>query len=354
MARLSKGPYLVIAALAAMAFFGAWMKTYALNASSACVYTLAEHDAAAADVLFVGTSRTGRGIDAGYIQKHLASEYGKPLTVERISLSSSNAPQFRPVLRRYVAERGAPKLVFLQLLYNFKPENERTADMPVNPPRNVAFASVSELMEIRRTAQLNDHDTVLPRSLEAGYSSLPAMLLAKLEMSIVAAMKYPAHWVLRRTAGCKGDEMHRHWNRFRIYNSIDDQVRFEPETEERKRMRLANLKITGEYLPLAPLSPKRRFENGQIKAMIDLLEKAGSRVVLMYLPALGERTIAPEAHEALKAVFPNNQLVHPMSLFAGEAGDKLAISFVDTHHVNLYGALQFSRYFAAQIAAEVP
>lgn len=354
MARLSKGPYLVIAVLAAMAFFGAWVKTYALNASSRCVYTLAEHDAAPADVLFVGTSRAGRGIDTGYIQKHLAAEYGKPLTVERISLSSSNATQFRPVLQRYVSERGAPKLVFLQVLYNFKPENARVADMPINPPRNVAFAPVSELMEIRRTAELNDLDTVLPRTLEAGYTSLPAMLLAKLEMSIVAAMKYPAHRLLGRTTGCKGDEMHRHMNPFRIYNSIDDQVQFAPETAERKKARLGNLKITANYLPFAPLSSKRRFENGQIKAMIDLLEKAGSRVQLMYLPALGERTIAPRTVEGLNAVFPNNPLVHPMSLFEGAAGDKLAVSFIDTHHVDLYGALQFSRYFAARIAAEVP
>ncbi|MEM8686924.1 MAG: hypothetical protein AAGF81_06330 [Pseudomonadota bacterium] len=353
MVRLSKGPYFIVLALALLAFFGAWVRTYALTPSSACVYTLAEQNAAPADVLFVGTSRMGRGVDAGYMEKRLAAQYGRQVTVERISLSTSNVTQFRPVIKRYVEARGAPKLVFLQLIYNFKPEERRSADMPVNPPRNVAFAPLDELLQIQNEARLNDHETVLPRSLEAGYMSIPAMLLAKVEMTIVAALKYPAHRFLGRTTGCRGAEMHRHMNPTRLYNTIDDQVTFQPETEAGKKTRLANLKITQAYLPFAPLSPVRRFENQQMKAMIDQMEKGGSKVVLAYLPALGEREIAPEVLNEIKTAFPTTPLVHPMSLFAGEDGDKLAVSFVDTHHVNHYGALQFSRYFTARIAAEL-
>lgn len=350
MARVIIGPYVLIAALAAMAVFGSVVRTYALHANSGCVYRLAERDESPSNVLFIGTSRIGRGIDARYIEKRLVSEFGKIISVERISMFTPNAPQFRPVLKRYVDERGAPKLVFLQLLYNFKPERQREVDMPVNPSNNIAFASIAELADIQRNARLNDYDTVLPRWLEANYASLPVVIFTKLEMNIYAAMKFPGRWLSGRTTACRGESMFRHMSPGHLYDDIDDKVQFEPETAAQKDNRLANLEITADYLPFAPLSPKRQFENGQLQAMINFLESAGSEVVLIFLPALGETEIPAAVIDEIKTVFPNNRFEHPMSLYESEIGEKLAVSFLDTHHINRYGALLFSRYFTEVIA----
>ena len=343
---MKRAPIYLMLVLIGLAVLGGWSRTYALAPTVNCVYEMADSNAPAADVLFVGTSRTGRGIDPVYVQSRLADRHGVDATVERVALPASYPQQFRPFLQRYIEHRGAPKLVFFQLPYNFRSERHPEIDVPINTPRNLAHASLSELFSIRRDAQLNDYDEPLSRIFHRDYASIPVMLMNRLEMNIYAALKYPAHLMNGLTSECQGETLYRHNHPLRLYGDITDAVTFVPETPERMATRLEEQKETAQYMPFAIKGPMRRFENAQILATLDKLKRANSRIVLFYLPALGESRIPVGVEEDIASVFQNVNFAHPMALYQGPLADQLAVSFADTHHVDNFGALHISRYFA--------
>lgn len=343
---MKKAPIFLIAALLGLAAFGAWTKTYALAPTINCVYEMAELDKKPADVLFIGTSRTGRGIDPVYVQQRLNQQRAEKVTVERVALPASYPQQFRPFLRRYLDHRGSPKVIFYQLPYNFRQERHGEIDMPITMPRNLAHGTLSDLFAIRRDARLNDYGMGLTRTVDRDYASAPVMVLRWLEMQIYAALKYPSHRYNGLTSACHGEALYRHNHPLRLYGDIIDARTFVPETDARRAKRLEEQKETANYMAFDVTGPLRRFENAQIKATIATLKGASSRVVMYYLPALGEDRMPDGVVQDLTQTFPDTPFEHPMALYQGPLAEQLAVSFADTHHVDQFGALHLSRYFA--------
>lgn len=337
-------PVIVLVFLGALSVLGARQKPIDLPKHVLCAYQLADLERPAADIVFVGSSRIGRGIDPGYMMSRIASRSGKDISIERLALTRPNIPQFRPLLARYIAQRGAPRHVVLQLLYNFKPDRQRTWDLPVNNGRNLAFADLDELREIRASAKLNEYDTVLPRTLEAGYRSLPALVLQKVETNIFSALRWPAKQ-LTGTQICPDSALPRQSQKTWLYNNVSDDMTFE-DTPEREQRRIRDYKISGNFLPMSPNHPFRQFETDQLRDLIEILEAAGSSVTLMILPALGDTELSQAERDEIAAAFPGYPLLHPYDLFKTGVGPNLGKSFADTHHATPYGALLYSRYFA--------
>jgi len=175
------------------------------------------------------------------------------------------------------------------------------------------------------------------------------MVLQKLETYIYAALRYPGQKLLGNLEMCKGKKLfnqnHRKW----LFESIDDSVTFE-QTEKQKKEFEKYLKNVEGFLSFDASKPYRAFENAQLHALINKLESAGSTVFLMVMPALGQKSISDAELAGIKSAFPDNPLLHPYSLYQTEIGENLAVSFSDTHHATHYGALQFSRYYASEIA----
>jgi hypothetical protein len=342
-------PFLVVLILLVLNFFGAWTKTFPLPTPVGCVYKLAEFDAPAADVLLIGGSRVGQGIDPGYMQDRLKNEFDKSIVIERLQLNFPDVTQFIPLAERYLGERGAPKYAFIQLLYNFKAERHRTWDIPVNMPRNVAFEKISKVMDLRDSASLNDYGTALSRTYERGYRSDLEILLLKIELNVLSAIKFPSVVLKGEFARCKGDIMHRHQNPKAVYNTLSDEISFSAETDKQIKARERNTGIAAEFMPLDLLNRNRVFENTQMQRLVDMFEVSGTTVILMTMPALGSTHISESTLNDIETVFPRIEFVHPYSLFESEVGDQLAVSFVDTHHPNRFGALQYSRFYAEYI-----
>ncbi len=152
MTKLRFIPLVLILGFGALAWFGP--KGNAFNGPQLvrCAYELAKLDAPPANVLFVGSSRFGRGFDHGYMRDRIRNEINKDIVIERIALTFPQITQFRPPLENYLKNRGAPDYVFLQVMYNFKPERQRRWDIPLNSVRNVSYASLDTLLDIRRNA----------------------------------------------------------------------------------------------------------------------------------------------------------------------------------------------------------
>lgn len=334
--------------------FGSFSRSFPMPKSIECVYQMAAMDAPSADILFLGSSRTGRGIDPVYIENRLTKVHGLEFSVERIALEGSFSQQYRPVLQTYLNERGAPHILFLQVLYNFKREIHPQIDLPINPGQNIAYADLGDVIDIHRTAELNSGTSPVSRRLSEAYMSLPASLLARLELNVYSALKLPVHALEGRRAACRGEQLYRHNHPIRLYGDLNDDLTFISETPEQNAQRLRNEQVTANYLPMAPSAPWRRFENQQMRSILDLAAAAGSKVILYYLPAVGEKEFPDGADQEFASLFTEAGLVHPMSLYDGPHGEEIAVSYFDTHHYDRYGALLASRYFADRLVEILP
>ncbi len=342
-------PLILIFALCMMALKGPGNAAYNVHAAVHCAYYQAFWQSPAPNVLLVGTSHTGHAFDSTYMRKRILATTGETVTIEKLALTYPDIPQFHPLIDRYIAERGAPDHVFLQLLFNTRPQSQRKWDMPVNDLRNISFAPMSDIIEIQRSAKLNDYGTVLPRWMEAGYLTLPAVALQKVEANVFSTARGMPLNLTGKSNLCRSvvAQVEKKW----IWPNdlVYDGMPFELDPaylEERDRHR----SIRDSFLPLDLHSPSRIFEVDQFRKLIKRFEDAGSQVHLFILPVLEETEVDPQVLADLAEFFPDQNVFHPFSLYDSEIGDQLKISFVDENHMTPFGALHVSRYFADVIA----
>ena len=81
---------------------------------SRCNLALARAEIPAADVLLIGSSRSGVAFDPVAIQHVLQHETGSDLTVDRIAIGNITLRVSEALLDTYMQKRGAPKIVVLE------------------------------------------------------------------------------------------------------------------------------------------------------------------------------------------------------------------------------------------------
>ncbi len=350
MGPVAKAPFLILLSLSALALIGAKLESVDTDVSAECAFKLAALDAPAPDVLFLGASRSGRAVDPRYMMDRIEAHSGQSVSIELLALTNTTSPfmpQLQLLLKRYLEQRGAPEHVVLELVYQFDPDKQRASDLPIITDRLFKFASFMELVEIRSGVILNAHQTVLPRTFEAEYRSLPSLALQKIETSIFAALRWPARQFLNEDR-CEGEEMYRHGNQEFLYNTVHDDLTFE-DSPALQRLRANWSKEASGFLPLAPSRPFRHFETDRIEKIISMLEDAGSSVTLMIMPSLGDTELTQVEVDEIATVFPGYPLIHPYNLFESEVGAEFANSFSDTHHMTPYAGLIYSRYLIDEL-----
>ncbi|OED49408.1 hypothetical protein AB838_06960 [Rhodobacteraceae bacterium (ex Bugula neritina AB1)] len=342
-------PAAVIALLAALALMGGHLRAYEVAHGPRCTYALAEQARPAADVVLIGASRVRRGLDPDYIEALLA-EAGQDIHVDRLSLNLPNFPQYFPLLKRYVETRGAPRIAYLQLAYNFKPERQASWDLPVNTQRNLAFARMSELAQVQRGTPLNDQGTTLPRQLQAGFQSLPAAWLTRVEMRVFSALRYMPKRLRGHQPDCSETLMRNNGTDVAISGTTlaaGEAMGFVPPDPAKLAAWQAE---AADFLPLAPDAPWRQGETAQLRKLITLLEDAGTKVVFLIMPSITQRHVDADTLARLAAVFPGIEVHFPMGDYDGPLAEQISVSFVDTHHVNDFGAVYLSRALARDLA----
>ena len=342
-------PLVVILVLVGLAFVGDQVRAYDMAQQVRCSYVLAEQKLHAADVILIGPSRVRRGLDPDFIEALLA-ENGYVASVDRLSLNLPQFSQFFPLLNRYLKNRGAPRIAYLQLGYNFKPERQDSWDLPINPPRNLAFGSLSDLLEVQNGAPLNDFGKVLPRQLHEKAQNLAAAWLTRVEMSIFSGLRYLPKRLTGQMPDCKGDLL-RGTGQFKLpvngmtVEEAEAKTYVAPDTELLKQWK----DEAEDFLPLDPGAPWRRAETAQLTRLVDLLQTEDVEVVLLIMPKIGQRTVVEATRKKIESVFPGIDIYFPMDAYDGELEDQIATSFTDTHHVNTFGAIYLSKALAADL-----
>lgn len=342
-------PLAVALVLAGLALLGARLQTYEIDYTNMCTDALAQLDEPAADVLFIGNSRMGASIDPVYIASEVSRAVGEPVDVERLTLTNNDLTPFRAFTGNYVRNRGFPRIVVLQLTYNREPGLQARLDMPVNPPRNLAFARMDDMQAIQDDVVFNDHGAQISRRFERGYRSRAAMELDRLTMNIYAALRYPAHRITGRPTDCNGEFVHRQADIW-LHDNLDGHRLAEPYRAPDAESLVEWRDIVADYLPIAPDDPMRRFENDQIAQLIAMLRAGGAQVYLTVLPSLEEGPLSDADRASLARRFPDAPLIALRPLYASDGDAGLGLAYRDEDHVNLRGAAAISHFFAAKVA----
>jgi hypothetical protein len=350
MAMRRTAPFLVAAVLALLAVLGSSLRAYDVAPHVICSYALAEMDRPTPDVLLIGNSRTGAAIDPVYVTGKVREQTGKEIAIERITLTGPLLPQFALIMQEYARNRGIPQQVFLQLIYNRDPVEQRKVDAPLFGLRDIAYGNLADMVAVQHAAQLNEYDTAMPRQFQQGYSSITAVALTKVTTNIYSSLRYYFRSPYRPIPRCEGDYVFQQSVVWPYGQITDGKLDFgtQPTVKEKREWR----EIVSHYLPLDPSRPERRFENDQLHKLIAFLEGRGAKVYLVAYPQFAERL--PAAHkQAILREFPEATLIDGYQAFEAEVGEGHADYFRDPNHLNYGGARIISRLVAQRIAADV-
>jgi hypothetical protein len=347
MARKPIGPLLVIAALAAMGYAGARAETYEVQPHVHCNFHLARLKQPAADILFVGNSRAGSAIDPVYVSERIERQIGRKLTIDRLSLPSTTPTPLNIVTREYLRERGHPAYAVVQLAYNRYPDKQHLVDLPVHDLRSIAFGRMDDLADLQSGAVLNDAGARLPRWLEKGYQSLPAVAMTKVTTSIYAAMRYPIRAKAGGIPDCTGKPGLRQLP-FWQYGDLSDSGTYPDERPSGGDLAEWKKEIAG-FVPVDPAAPERTFENHQLHRLIADLQAGGARVFVTFYPTLSEPLPAATVAK-FRTEFPEAEFIDVVAPFRAAAGPDESGKYRDGKHVNRPGALLVSRAMADRLA----
>ncbi len=84
---------------------------------SRCNLLLSRSEMPPADILIVGSSRTGTAIDPVAMQKMLTHASSRDLSVERIALGHNPQRATHALLKNYLETRGSPQVIVLEIMF---------------------------------------------------------------------------------------------------------------------------------------------------------------------------------------------------------------------------------------------
>lgn len=87
------------------------------GAMARCNLLLSRAAEPAADILLVGSSRSGVALDPVAMQRILTAELGRPVRVERLSLGRNPMRAMSGLLENYLEARGSPGIVALEIMF---------------------------------------------------------------------------------------------------------------------------------------------------------------------------------------------------------------------------------------------
>lgn len=340
-------PLVTAGVLAAMAWSGTRLETYDLNSAFHCSHEVATLDRPAADILFVGNSQTGAGVDQAYVQ-NLIDPQGT-IKVEKLAIVQANIVALRMLVEDYVEHRGAPDIVVFQPMVVRAEHWQAPAGLPIHPRADLAFQDWDELVEVQSTAKPNPTGSWLPPWMEKGYRTLPAVWADRQVERFMATLTYP-RIVLVRDA-CRTEAKYQLANDWPYGllpleegedpGPVVDQAKFQEWSHDVSQRKAASA-----------LSPSRGFEMDQHRKLLAALETAGSEVILVGYPSMGQASQdAKEFAEFGKAL--GRDVIDIRSILAASERQEIEHLYRDPLHVNLAGAEIFSSHLARMLKGRV-
>lgn len=306
MTKLRAASIAALVGTAALIFGHLWLdgnRAGPANAMARCNLMLSRTGEPAADVLVVGSSRTGVALDPVAMRRMLSAGLRRPVRVDRLSMGQNPMRAMSGLLENYMEGRGSPRTVVLEIMFMTQRSVDRLAQ------RGLALAPEDYIY--RRDVNLLDFGQLLSRPsvampFTAGESVFDLWshrlrgVLLRAGALIYQALRDPERvwapsacgredWI--REAGWPSDFAFSH-GEFEPPTGLDsliETLRSDVARQARQReLRAWQTKSPqGTPYPYDFDAPYRRGEVRLLHSMIESILDRGAEVVLLPLPLYG-------------------------------------------------------------------
>ena len=330
-----------------------------------CINQSASRSGRASDVLFVGSSRTGAAIDTSYIENRLKQK-GYDLTVEQIIATGRDMTYLNLLSRKYIKNKGLPKHVFIEIIYNNRTAEQINSLHPEPSVRSILLSDYKLYNEL-----LSDEPFNAPLNfIQKNYTSTIDYISTKYVSSLYLAAKRPEIFYTDYKKECENYDEWSHVLMDKDYGFIDgylDDI-FAGKTNHDCRYLLISPydpQNKPEYckknhpidfheneiliVPRDPASPSRDHENLSVKALINLFLSSGSDTVTLYiLPSFYDEVPSDEEKDDYMKEF-NTPMIHVTDLYKSDKHKMLPFLYRDPNHYNVEGAKIITEHFEKEI-----
>lgn len=346
-------PLLALAAYTLIVVSVDYVGGYSLPAEIVCLKTDINRQVDKANVLFIGSSRTGAAVDPVYIESLLEDRAGKETSVYKINSTGPDLIFYNMMARDYLERAGAPEHVYIELMYAIKKTSEfyeTHKNRPLIPylsTKGIMLGDVSDYTALLVTEPFDESSKVIFRK----YKNPAQFLASKSNSAFYHFIRHPVSsygdW-----RDCQDTDSWRRKGGLWIYGSLDKEAVDSDvlltgalRTSPQFQYSLRNIE------PRLPDSAARVYENESLNALKDLFLRAGTKSVnFVFFPSYHEEMSTLD-RATYEEKFAGANLVFLQDLYA----DKPTLSemFRDPHHFNKSGALIVSRALSENISDQM-
>ena len=311
-----------------------------------CTSYEVEREEAAADVLFIGSSRTASAIDPVYIQKQLNQSGHKKSKIHKMSVPGTDLVLHNLLSRKYIESKGAPKHVFIELMYTLNVCDSRYArranrDFILDvEPVSIELGNVRDFYDMNSKKPFSNGWYLFHRS----HTNFIEFYANKLVTAFYAFLHSPSTALHGIEEECSTSSEWR--NKYGFYGILTEEMHKQPplRLSQKRQERLLQQKYLSKRMPL---SKARAYENVAFQSLIRLFLDAGSESVTIYIvPTFVEAATSAAERQAYSGLFPDvENVLFIKDLYDAPPTSELKYMYRDMLHYNQSGALIVSDYF---------
>lgn len=308
-------------------------------------------DIGPANILFLGSSRTGAAIDTEYLQEVLANN-GKPLRAQAITVLRSEHTFLLYLFDEYVEKNGVPDTVYLEHMLTTRGadldrqyKTNALIEASVTTKKAVPYSFVSEL----QNTISKHHSNPSNRFLRGDYTSAAEYISDRFVYSVYDSLSRPKTAFSSTTAYCsrvsRDPEVERLFNTGHVSSEakLSNALRM---TEERKA---ASLNEIADFQPDNIEDPRRSYDKTITQAMITQIKSRGVKTVnVIHYPDI--RMNAEESLQAqMNAAYLDADKIVRDDLLHILGDVDFDLLFYNQNHVNVFGAKLITDYIADEV-----
>jgi hypothetical protein len=287
-----------------------------------------------ADLVLLGASRTGFGIDEQILDRDIPDE--RAASTEKVVLLGSSEADANLGLRSYVHNRGVPKILGIELQYS----RFRGADAPKQQAisltnRSYALFGVRDYADYLGSMADDGEISWTDTYVRSRMNSPASFFMKHLEIGVEHALRDPAQ-ALRPFEDCDRRSLS-------VWEPVDA-MPYSAETPDPPQKLLDSMERNAErYRPIKLASSRAQGETAVLRNLVEFARGQGvEEIFFYYFPSFGEDTLGIDFAE-VEAEFPGVEILDFRSVLWDDSRPGLRLQFRDSAHVNTYGAYEVTK-----------
>ena len=293
-----------------------------------------------ADLLLLGSSRTGNGLDPKVIRDNLEAE--SISTVEKFALMGQSEVDANMAYRTYEEHRGAPRVLGIELTF------ARTATITAPFKSMLSVSERSSVLFDATTYGKYLADQVKNQSIhvtdifaQSIFVSPVSYFFGRFNISIEQALRHPTQ-ALRPLRNC-GDDVLRMWS-----EGFSTPLRTSTPAVAAEKL-TAYESVVARYPDVVFTNPRVLGELAVLSDTVRLAKESGvGTIFFYYMPSYSEPKSAMNL-EALQALRPDWNIFDFRPFINDPTRPILKTQFLDANHFNAVAAYEASQVFATFI-----